>query len=76
MITASDLAAGLAARSKGGAGGSAMRRDVPVLEPTMPLSAALDPLERAGVAWVVERDALVGLLTVEQIAAYAELHHR
>ena len=75
VVTVSDLATELAARGPQGPVGAAMHRDVPVIESTAPLASALERLDRGGVALVVDDNALVGLLTVEQIAAYAALHH-
>jgi Zn-dependent protease/CBS domain-containing protein len=74
VVTAPDLAARLAMPRPHGAVGSAIHRDVPVVAPTTPLDAVLEPLGRWGVVLVGERDLVLGVLTDEQVAMFAALH--
>jgi len=74
VVTAPDLAATLAAPGPHGAVSSIVRTDIPVVAPGDPLDRAMESLERAGLACVVERGELVGLLTIEQLATYAAFH--
>ncbi|MDX2087630.1 MAG: site-2 protease family protein [Kofleriaceae bacterium] len=57
---------------------SAMRMGIPRVEATDTLDHAIDILKRArdDVALVVEHDAVVGILTLEQVAEYAAIHAR
>jgi Zn-dependent protease/predicted transcriptional regulator len=73
VVTADDLARALAQQGDVREAGD-MRREVAVVESTMPLAAAVEPLERSGVALVVDDGELVGLLTPQQLAAYAAFH--
>jgi CBS domain-containing protein len=74
FVTATDLAPRISARPPHGTVGSAMHRDVPVVAPTTPLEALLEPLERHGVVFVGDRDAIVGVLTADQLAIFTTLH--
>jgi Zn-dependent protease len=76
LVTAADLASPLAIPGPHGAVGSVMHRDIPVLAPSTPLTAVMDSLERGGAALVVENDVLIGMLTTDQLAAFAALHAR
>lgn len=53
-----------------------MRTEVPIVAPSDDLGAVGERVERAGAAFVVERDLLAGLLTTDQVAAYAAFHAR
>ena len=76
VVTAEDLAPPLATPGPHGAVGAVMHRDVPVVAPNMPLTVAMDSLDRRGAALVVENDVLIGMLTTDQLAAFAALHAR
>jgi Zn-dependent protease len=76
VVTEPDLASNLAIAGPHGAVADVMRRDVPTLAPTDTLASALERLQGEGVALVVDHDALVGMLTVEQLASFAALHAR
>lgn len=72
VVTASDLALDATAAQRTVA--TAMRRDVPVVAPTLPLADALEPLGKRGVVLVGDREAIVGVLTSDQVTTYAALH--
>lgn len=72
VVRDTDVERGLARRAPDVA--AIARRPVPVVAPDVPLAAALPALAANDVAFVVENDDIVGLLTSEQVAAYAALH--
>ena len=76
VVTAADLASPLAMPGPHGVVGAVMHRDAPVLAPTTPLTAVMDSLDPRSAALVVENDVLIGMLTTEQLAAFAALHAR
>jgi CBS domain-containing protein len=74
IITANDLAA---SRSDPDAEvATAMRRGVPQVAANDTLDHAVEVLQHAhgDVALVVDHDAVVGILTLDQVAAYASMH--
>ena len=73
IVTITDLARHMTAPRPHGAIASAMHRDVPIVAPTTPLDAVLEPLDRRGIVLVGDRDAIVGMLTAEQLATFAAL---
>jgi CBS domain-containing protein len=76
IVTATDLARALAAAKPRETVASITRTGVPVLAPDHPVAAAMETLERAGVAFIVDRDELVGLLPLDQLTTYAAFHAR
>jgi Zn-dependent protease/CBS domain-containing protein len=77
IVTAVDLASSLAGAGPRGTVASIVRTGVPAVAPDHPLVAAMTTLERTGVAFVVDRGELVGLLTLDQLETYAAFHaHR
>jgi Zn-dependent protease/CBS domain-containing protein len=76
IVTASDLAAALAGRDPQGAITALVRTDIPVVASEDLLDDVAKLVERAGVAFVVDHDDLVGLVTLDQLATYATLHAR
>jgi CBS domain-containing protein len=73
IVTIADLAPLITAPQPHGAIGRAMHRDVPIVAPTTPLDTALEELERRGVLLIGDQDVIVGMLTTEQLAAFAAL---
>jgi predicted transcriptional regulator len=57
-----------------GAIAAIVHTDIPVVDSDDPLESALESLDRSGVALVIHRDELVGLLTTEQLATFAAFH--
>ena len=75
-VTAAEVATRMAMSAPHGNVGAAMQRDVPAFESSTPLGTALEALDRAGIAFVIDRGELVGMLTPDQLAAFAALHQR
>jgi len=72
VVRATDVERGLAVDAPDVS--AVTRRDLPVVAPGAPLGSALPILEASDVALVVDEHTVVGLLTAEQVAAYAALH--
>lgn len=73
IVTVADLSRCMTAPRPHGPIGSVMHRDVPIVAPTMPLDTALEPLRRRDLVLVGDQDAIVGILTTEQLATFAAL---
>lgn len=73
-VTATDLAPRISVPPPHGSVGSAMHRDVPVVAPTTPLDQLIEPIGRHGVVFVGQPDAIVGVLTADQLAIFTTLH--
>lgn len=74
IVTAADLALALASPRPDRTVASIVHEAIPVVAPGDRLDAVIGLLERSGVALVVDRGELVGLLTLEQLATYAAFH--
>jgi Zn-dependent protease/CBS domain-containing protein len=74
MVRAADLARVMDSPSRDAAVALVMHRDLPVVATTDSMASALDVLNDHEVALVADGGALVGLITAEQIAAYADFH--
>lgn len=74
VVTMQDVAAHLAEQDARGPVRGAMRRNVPIVSPMLPLDEAIESIARDGVVLVGEPDVIIGLLTADQLAAYAALH--
>jgi len=72
-VSVVDIAQQMSAASPHGAVGSAMHRDVAIVQPMTPLVDVLDTLERRGVLLVGDQDTVIGMLTTEQLATFAAL---
>lgn len=74
VVSVADLAQRMSTVAPHGSVGSAMHRDVPIVQPMTPLVDVLDALDRRGVLLVGDSDVIVGLMTGEQLATFATLH--
>lgn len=76
VLTTSDVASGIAAAGADAPISSAPRHPAVMVPPTEPLDRVLDLLQSSpeAIAVVVDRGALVGILTPEQLASYVALH--
>lgn len=74
VVTVADLAHWMAAPLPHPAVSAAMHRDVPIVQPNTPLMSVMSPLNERGVVFVGDPDAIVGVLTTDQLATYASLH--
>jgi len=74
VVTVADLSERVAAAPPHGSVGAAMHRDLLVVEPTTALDTVLEPIEKRGAVLVGDEQAIVGLLTGEQLATFAALH--
>jgi Zn-dependent protease/predicted transcriptional regulator len=71
IVTAEDVATTIAGAARHQPVRSLMRTSIPVIGPDEPLVDALDPIQRTGVAFVVDSGELIGLVTLDQLATCA-----